>query len=117
MADDVKLDTSVLDALIAQFPGKVAALVETYGTKIAGDAARLAPVDTSALRNSLLSESKMTGQTEYTVQDGVEYGIFQELGTSKMKAQPFVVPAVEANTKPFIDAFTKLFLEFKAVEK
>ena len=30
------------------------------------------------------------------VADGVEYGIWQETGTSKMAAQPFMVPAVEA---------------------
>ena len=30
------------------------------------------------------------------VADGVEYGLFQELGSSRNVAQPFMVPAVEA---------------------
>lgn len=30
------------------------------------------------------------------VADGVEYGLYQEMGTVKMAAQPFMVPAVEA---------------------
>ena len=35
------------------------------------------------------------------VHDGVEYGIYQELGTSQMGAQPFMRPAVEANRRGF----------------
>jgi HK97 gp10 family phage protein len=39
----------------------------------------------------------------------VEYGIFQELGTSKMPAQPFLIPALEAWRNRFLDAFRELF--------
>lgn len=39
------------------------------------------------------------------VADGVTYGIYQELGTSKMAAQPFMVPAVEAVRPGFNQAF------------
>lgn len=35
------------------------------------------------------------------VHDGVEYGVYQELGTSRMGAQPFLRPAVEANRRGF----------------
>ena len=45
----------------------------------------------------------------YIVQDGVEYVIFQELGTSRAAAQPFLVPAVEAFTQRYQDAFKVLF--------
>lgn len=105
----VNLDTSELDALIANTRPQASRIVESHGWKIAGDAAQLAPVDTSALRNSLLSESGMENDLTFIVQDGVEYGVFQELGTSKMAAQPFVVPAVEKDEQAFLDAFKELF--------
>jgi HK97 gp10 family phage protein len=109
MAVKIKLDTKELDRLIEQARPKAAKLVETYGWAIAGDASRRAPRDTSALANSLLSESGMTGETLFTLSDGVEYGIYQELGTSRMAAQPFVVPAVESWKQKFIDALQELF--------
>lgn len=107
--EGIKIDTSVLDRITENLRPGAARIVETTGWKIAGDAAQAAPVDTGALRNSILSESGMTDDIEFTVQDGVEYGVFQELGTSKMAAQPFLVPAVEANTQSFNDAFQELF--------
>jgi len=61
------------------------------------------------LRNSILSESKMTGELTFTVQDGVEYGIFNEFGTSKMAAHPFMIPAIEKWARKFQDAFRDLF--------
>ena len=39
------------------------------------------------------------------VADGVEYGIWQETGTSKMAAQPFMVPAVDAVRPGWVAAF------------
>ena len=39
------------------------------------------------------------------VADGVEYGIYQEMGTVKMDAHPFMVPAVEAVRPGFTQAF------------
>ena len=39
------------------------------------------------------------------VADGVEYGLFQEMGTVKMGAQPFMVPAVEAVRPSFVAAW------------
>jgi len=46
-----------------------------------------------------------TGKTaERIVADGVNYGIYQELGTSKMGAQPFMSPAVEDVRGGFMQA-------------
>lgn len=39
------------------------------------------------------------------VADGVEYGLYQETGTSRMAAQPFMVPAVEKVRPGFVEAF------------
>ena len=105
----ITLDTSVLDRITEQMKPKAAQIVNTYGLAIASEAAQNAPVDTGALRNSITSESGMTDELTYTVQDGVEYGIFQELGTSKMAAHPFMIPALEHWAQRFEQAFAELF--------
>ena len=105
----IVLDTAALDKIIAESKPKAAEIVHKYGIVITGDAAKGAPVDTGALRNSITSESGMTGELEFTVSDGVEYGIFQELGTHKMGAHPFMVPALEKWADRFIKAFAELF--------
>lgn len=103
-----KLDISGLDKITAEMRPRAAKIVNTYGLMIASEAARNAPVDTGALRNSILSESKMDGDT-FIVQDGVEYGAFVELGTSRQAAQPFIAPAVEAWRERYFAAFSELF--------
>jgi hypothetical protein len=45
------------------------------------------------------------GKVERIIADGVEYGVHQEWGTSKMSAQPFMSPAVEAVRPGFQSAF------------
>ena len=105
----IVLDTAVLDRITAEMKPKAAKIVETYGLAVTGTAAQNAPVDTGALRNSITSESQMTGEMTFTVQDGVEYGQFVELGTSRMAAQPFLIPALEAWSQRFTDAFAELF--------
>jgi len=46
------------------------------------------------------------GRVEKIIADGVNYGIYQEFGTSKMGAQPFMSPAVEAVRPGWDAAFT-----------
>jgi HK97 gp10 family phage protein len=105
----IKLDTRLLDKITAEMQPKASFIVKQYGFAITGEAAKNAPVDTGALRNSITSESMMTDDLTFTVQDGVNYGIFLELGTSRMAAQPFLLPAVEAWRQKFLDAFEGLF--------
>jgi HK97 gp10 family phage protein len=112
MAQTVKgivLDTTVLDRITTEMKPRAAKIVSNYGNMVALTASKNAPVETGALRSSIVSESKMTEQLTYTVSDGVEYGVFQELGTSKMAAQPFMVPAIETWRDKFFAAFAELF--------
>ena len=51
------------------------------------------PVDTGRLKNSLHLDPTNPGQVEYICTDATEYGVFQEYGTMKMDAQPFLRPA------------------------
>lgn len=105
----VKLDTRVLDKITAELKPRASRIINQQGLNMTGIAAQNAPVDTGALRNSLTENSQMTGDLTFTLQDGVEYGIFQELGTSKMAAQPFIIPALEAGWDKFCAAFSELF--------
>ena len=100
-----KLDTRRLDAIIAQEPVRSAEIIKKAALQVEAVAKPLAPIDTGALRNSIQAEQM--GPHTWWVQDGVEYGIYQELGTRKMAAHPFMVPAVE-RVRPF---FEKLFAE------
>lgn len=63
--------------------------------------------DTGALKASI--ETVRKGRGLYWVQDGVEYGIYLELGTSRVAARPFMVPAIERAWKWFEKRFEELF--------
>jgi len=62
-------------------------------------AIRFCPKDTGALKASIWS--KMVSDTEAQIGDGVYYGIFQELGTSRNAPQPFLIPGFEIGKKVF----------------
>lgn len=62
------------------------------------DAQALAPVDTGALRNSISYETRETADGAVgEVGPTVEYGLYVELGTSRMAGQPFMGPAFDRN--------------------
>lgn len=87
------LDTKVLDGIVGQFDPRVDSAIRETALSAQGVAAIMAPYDTGALSNSLHIEKVQDGV--YDLADGVNYGIYNELGTYKMAAHPFVVPAVE----------------------
>lgn len=61
--------------------------------KVKRSARDLAPVDTGILKSSIqhkLYPEQQSGVV-YTV---TEYAVYQEFGTRKMKAQPFMIPAM-----------------------
>ena len=75
--------------------------VAKTGRDIAADAQASAPVDTGALRNSISAD---VGGMEAVVGPTVHYGGYVELGTSKMRAQPYLFPAADKHTPAFVDA-------------
>lgn len=87
------LDTSLLDAMTREMTAKLGEIVMDIGGETALEASANAPFDTGDLARSYIEQSQMTGNAQYTIQDGVPYGIFQELGTSRTPAQPHVIPA------------------------
>lgn len=63
-------------------------------TRVEVDAKYLCPVDDGTLRASI--NSRVEGDVGI-VGTNVEYAIYQEFGTIKMGAQPFLFPALEMN--------------------
>ena len=61
----------------------------------------------------VIDDSKLVAMIQQTkgkkpmrvVADGVEYGLYQEMGTHRMAAHPFMRPAVEAVRAGFTKAF------------
>lgn len=103
----VKLDTSVLDAIARDLDTNTDNVLKSIAFQVEAQAKPLAPVDTGALVNSINTENKE--KNLYWVSDGVEYGIFQELGTHKMAAHPFMVPATEQVGRYIDDRWGVLF--------
>lgn len=64
-----------------------------WGQAYENHAADYAPVDTGRLQNSI--KHKPQSKDTEVVYTNVEYAIYQEMGTSKMKAQPYMRPAGE----------------------
>jgi HK97 gp10 family phage protein len=102
------LDTRRLDQIIANEPNKASEIVRTTAFEVEQKAKMLAPVDTGALKGSLKAEEH-TGPLSWWVHDGMEYGYWQELGTSRMAAHPFMVPAVENVRAKWVERWRELF--------
>jgi HK97 gp10 family phage protein len=103
----VTLDDKRLRELIATARPKASRVVKKYTFKVEAAAKMLAAVDTGAMRNSIASEmvDDLTGQ----VSVGQEYAPYVEFGTSRMRAQPFLVPALEGNRAGFQSEIAELF--------
>lgn len=63
--------------------------------------------DIGNLKNSI--EATQQRRLLWWVHDGVEYGLYLELGTSRMAPRPFMVPAVEKIRPQFYKRWAELF--------
>lgn len=78
---------------------EVAAFLERIGAKVERRAKYLCPVDTGRLRSSITHGLFVAdGTFEERIGTDVEYAAFVELGTSRMSAQPYLRPALAAET-------------------
>ncbi len=66
---------------------------------IEADAKRLVAVDTGRLRASITNQVRQITRDviEGRIGSNLSYSAYQELGTSKMPAQPYLRPALEKN--------------------
>ena len=67
---------------------------ETIGLYVEGEAKLRCPVDTGNLRSSISHESDTE---KATIGSNVEYAVWQEKGSSRTKAQPYLEPAATNN--------------------
>ena len=135
---NVMLDTAKLDEIAAALDIRLERVLVRFAFGVEAEAKMNAPVDTSALRNSIYTVTS-DGQDGYgaasAAADGarpgvkteplptpatpivanvgpcVEYAEYVELGTSRMAAQPYLFPAVEHQAQQLNDGsmFAELF--------
>lgn len=68
---------------------------------IQNEAKKKAPYKTGTLRRSIHTE--MISNTQAKVGTDVEYAVYQEFGTSKMQAHPFLRPALDERQQEVIE--------------
>ena len=88
------------DAVIQALKQAEASVLEQWGILAQGYATEYAPVDTGNLRSSIAYE---TDDSTMYVGSNVEYAPYQELGTYKMEAHPFLTPAIEDHLAEYED--------------
>jgi len=124
---DMTIDKRKMDAILKAFDGNVSKAVRTIAFSVEGKAKIKCPVDTGALRSSIMVRTyesygglveaigrsgvrrgelpaPVDGATAY-VGPTMEYGIYVELGTSRRRAQPYLVPAVRETEREIAGHF------------
>ena len=101
MADtDIRFDAAALTALFTSADGIVAKDLQRRALQVDRQAKHLCPVDTGRLRDSITNELGRDSIGLYAlIGSNVEYAIYVELGTSRMAAQPFLRPALQAASR------------------
>lgn len=77
------------------------AALDSCGAACEGYAKQSCPVDTGRLRNSITHATTNGGKT-VVVGTNVEYGPFVELGTSRMRARPYLRPAAQNHVDDYV---------------
>ena len=79
-----------------EIEGDVAATLARLGHEVAQDAQRLAPVDTGLLKSRISSEAPEKTATGWSVRviADTSYAKWVEYGTSRMRARPYLRPAL-----------------------
>ena len=105
--ESVKVTSHVKEVIEAKNEA-IARALEAIGIQAEGDVAELAPVDTGRLRDSITHEVDESEEAVY-VGTNVEYAAYQEYGTSRMRAHPFLKPGIMNNLETY-KSIAKQFL-------
>lgn len=90
--------TSNADLFRNALPEQIAQALEAIGLTAEAHAKELCPVDTGRLRNSI---SHARDDKSAYIGTNVEYAAYVELGTSRMKARPYLRPAAQDNVDEY----------------
>ena len=96
----ITVDTKELERIVAQVEPVSNEIIVRLATEAEVYAKSYSPVDTGALMNSIHHFSM--GNAWQRIKPEVHYAIYQELGTYKMAAKPFLAPMVELLTGRFL---------------
>mgnify|MGYP001615464388 FL=1 len=103
----VRIEDSRLRSLIDKLRPELAAVVAIAAHNVEGRAKELVPVDTGATKNSI-QPTFQSGGLAARIGPSTSYAPFLEFGMHRRRARPFMVPALEQNRQPFIDAVREL---------
>lgn len=93
--------TGHADEIISELNDRIDAGMEIIGSAAAQHAVDLTPVRTGNLRRSI--ENKPVGNHSQEIGTDVEYAVYVELGTRKMRAQPYLRPAAENHKSEYVE--------------
>lgn len=80
--------------VMTELKAKVAQALDSVGLLAVGNVKALTPVDTGNLRDSI---DYIVDDKSVTIGTNVEYAPYVEFGTSRQKAQPYLLPGIENN--------------------
>lgn len=100
-----RADTRKLKVLRRSLEPRAQQILNKATFDVEAGAKTRAPVRTGFMKNSIRS---VIGRLKNYVVVGAEYGIHVEFGTRRQRAQPFLIPALEAVRPKFLAAWKKL---------
>lgn len=98
--------TSYVPQLTALARERAGVAVAKAAADIEAQAKARAPVDTGLLKNSI--NQREEDSLRRVVESPIHYSVYQEYGTHKMAAQPYMTPAVEFVAPSFEAAMRSL---------
>ena len=99
-----KLKKRVSEYIANNIENNFADIIGQGAQTVCESAKSLCPVDTGLLQSSI--NVQPAGNTAVISAD-TEYAVFVEFGTSKMAAQPYLVPALLSNTQAILSAIAE----------
>lgn len=98
MASDIRTNSAQVEPVAQRIIAKTA-------FDVVATAQQLAPVEFGVLKASISAD---IDGLSFEAGPSVEYGIYQELGTSEMSAQPYLGPAFDRHEPAAVEAIAQL---------
>ena len=99
MAINIIMTENHAKELLAELVKAKKAALTAVGIRAVSDVAALAPVDTGRLQNSITY--RLRDENSVVIGSNVEYAPYQELGTSRNRAHPYLRPGLTQNQETY----------------